>query len=105
MIRLILLVAAGALAAASALHAQEGPVLSGVPCSSYQAIARALGEEYREVPVSAGLQTDGRVLQVFSSPQGDTWTILSTSPDGISCVIAAGKRWESGRPPLTDPGA
>jgi hypothetical protein len=66
-----------------------------VPCHRYDEIASQLGSRYREAPVSLGVQTNGNLLQVFASPESGTWTILSTSPTGMTCVIAAGKSWES----------
>src|SRR5262245_32207677 len=66
-----------------------------VPCHRYDEIARQLGHRYREAPVSLGVQTNGNLLQVFASSESGTWTILSTSPTGMTCVIAAGKSWES----------
>jgi hypothetical protein len=32
---------------------------------------------------------------VYFSEEKDTWTVVSTTPNGVSCIVAAGKRWES----------
>jgi hypothetical protein len=45
--------------------------------------------------VAFGLQSNGNLLQVYSSEEKGTWTVVSTTPTGMSCIVAAGKRWES----------
>lgn len=85
-----------------------GQVPSGVArmlCHDYKELVRQLGARYDEVPVSAGLQSNGHLLQVFSSPRSGTWTILSVTPDGTGCVLAAGRSWETIALPPADPPA
>ncbi|HMR33148.1 MAG TPA: hypothetical protein PKA13_18340 [Geminicoccaceae bacterium] len=84
-----------AVLAVSPGEAQQAGVETRIPCHSYAEIARQLDNRYKESPVSLGVQTNGNLLQVFASPESGTWTILSTSPTGTTCVIAAGKSWES----------
>ncbi len=74
-----------------------------MPCHDYQRIVETLDKRYGESPVSAGLQTNGNVLQVFSSPESGSWTILSVAPSGIGCIVAAGKSWHEQKPRATDP--
>ncbi|HET6467768.1 MAG TPA: hypothetical protein VFG43_05250 [Geminicoccaceae bacterium] len=94
-------IAAGfALTAAAAGTAYVGPAQSDTgqamgPCSSREAIARSLAEDYREAPVSLGVMANGNLLQVFASYETGTWTIVSVAPNGISCVLAAGQSWET----------
>ncbi|MFL5332793.1 MAG: hypothetical protein ACJ8H8_06345 [Geminicoccaceae bacterium] len=66
-----------------------------VPCYSYEEVARQLKGAYQEAPVSLGLQANGNLLQVFSSPATGSWTIVSTTPQGVACVLAAGQHWEN----------
>jgi hypothetical protein len=42
-----------------------------------------------------GLQADGRLVQVFASLQSGSWTIVTTAPSGLACIVAAGRSWES----------
>jgi hypothetical protein len=74
-----------------------------MPCHDYQKIVETLDKRYGESPVSLGLQTNGNVLQVFSSPESGSWTILSVAPSGIGCIVAAGKSWHDQTPRSTDP--
>ena len=74
-----------------------------MPCHDYQTIVDTLGKRYGEAPVSLGLQTNGNVLQVFTSEESGSWTILSVAPSGLGCIVAAGKDWHDQRPPATGP--
>jgi hypothetical protein len=62
---LLCLLAGLATAASATAQAPGGP--APIPCHDYQKIAETLGKRYGEAPVSLGLQTNGHVLQVFSS--------------------------------------
>jgi hypothetical protein len=39
----------------------------------------------------------GRLLEVFATGSGSTWTIVMTRPDGTSCVVASGEAWPERR--------
>jgi hypothetical protein len=79
---------------ASSLSAQTAEGVR-MPCHDAGEIARQLSSKYKEAPVAFGLQSNGNLLQIYASDQKNTWTVVSTSPAGQSCIVAAGKRWES----------
>ncbi len=85
--------AAGLIATTSA-HADEPRAPDNLPCHTYGDLAGQLDNKYHEFPVSMGIQSNGNLLQVFSSIDSGTWTILSIAPSGRTCVVAAGKSWE-----------
>lgn len=92
--RLLLAVLALTVISGSALaQTPRNPVR--LPCSDYQKIASQLDKRYEEAPVSMGIQSNGNLLQIFASKESGTWTVLSIAPTGKSCIIAAGKSWES----------
>lgn len=62
-----------------------------------------LSNKYQEAPVAVGLATNGGVVEVLSTQDGATWTIIVTMPNGKSCLIAAGQDWESVEPVATGP--
>ncbi len=72
--------------------------LPELPCTDYRRIRAELGQTYAEEPVSAGLQSNGHLLQLFASAERDSWTMVSLAPDGQACVVAAGADWRSLRP-------
>lgn len=80
---------------ASPLGAQTAPSNPRMPCHNASEIAKQLSSRYDEAPVAFGLQSNGNLLQVYSSEEKGTWTVVSTTPTGMSCIVAAGKRWES----------
>jgi hypothetical protein len=100
-----LLLAPGAAAQPPPPTAFPGAGGPPLPCSDYGEVRRQLGARYGEAPVSLGLQSNGNVLQVFASARSGSWTIVSTSPSGLACVIAAGRGWEAATPPSADPAA
>ena len=90
-----MVLACGALASTAA--AQQAAPQTGMrmPCHNASEIAKQLSSKYDEAPVAFGLQSNGNLLQVYSSEEKNTWTVVSTTPAGMSCIVAAGKRWES----------
>jgi hypothetical protein len=40
------------------------------------------------------LTSDGQLLEVLRSDSKQTWSILVTSPQGVSCIVAAGESWQ-----------
>ena len=87
-----LLAAAVALPQPAGAEAPQRP--ARLPCHDYAKMAEHLGSKYDEQPVAFGMQSNGNLLQVFASKDTGTWTILSVSPKGTSCILAAGKTWE-----------
>lgn len=67
---------------------------SRVPCGERTAIMSHLEDGYSEEPVAMGIDAQGRVLEVLAAPDGKTWTILVSSPGGLTCLIASGVAWE-----------
>ncbi len=42
-----------------------------------------------------GLAMNGAVVEVFSTVDGTSWSLLMTMPDGRTCLIVAGESWMS----------
>lgn len=98
------LLGAGLILLAAGAQAGEG-VPRAIPCFRYADVVGQLKGSYAEAPISLGLQTNGNLLQVFTSADTGSWTIVSTSPDGMACVLAAGNNWESVTSTRQDPSA
>jgi hypothetical protein len=77
------------LAAAFAIPANAGP-----SCGPRKEIVADLGQQFKEAPVALGLSNDGTVIEVLTSANGSTWTIMVSRPDGVSCLVAAGESWQ-----------
>jgi len=65
---------------------------SPMACEVRDKITSTLKKDYAELPVSAGLDNAGRMIEVFASNEG-SWTILMTMPTGVSCLLATGENW------------
>jgi hypothetical protein len=82
----------------SAAHAQPAATGPHPLCAAYREVQRQLAAGYGEAPVAVGLRSNGELLQVFASSESGTWTIVSTTPQGTACILAAGRHWELPRP-------
>ena len=56
-------------------------------------VVQKLGAEYGEQPAALGLASNGGVMELFAAPDGATWTLVITMPNGSSRLIAAGEGW------------
>ncbi len=70
------------------------PALAQNVCASRDILVDSLAQDYSEAPSALGISDSGAVVEVLSAKDGTTWTILMTTPDGISCVVATGEMWE-----------
>ncbi len=58
---------------------------------------------FGEQPVQLGLSSNGWVLELFTSADGTTWTLVRTLTNGMSCMMDAGAHWTE-LPKPTDKG-
>ena len=85
-----------------AAQAPPGPGLQPA-CQTHDEIMQMLDQKFAEIPAALGLQSNGHLIQVFASKDGTTWTIVSTRPDGVSCIVALGRHWEALPNPVLEP--
>jgi hypothetical protein len=52
-----------------------------------------LRENFGESTIAQGLAHTGAVAEVFISAKG-TWTIVATSPTGLTCMVGSGESWQ-----------
>ena len=97
-------IAAPALAAAAILGVPEftaqAQTLSQVQPQTKQCDQRArvighLAQKYKEAPVAIGVTSNGGMVEVLTTGDGGTWTIILSNPNGISCLVAAGEGWRA----------
>ena len=93
-------IVAPALAAAAVLSAPETTARAQTPAQAQQCDQRAkvighLAQKYQEAPVAIGVTTSGGMVEVLTSGDGGTWTIILSSPNGTSCLVAAGEGWRA----------
>jgi len=79
-----------------------GPALA-LLCLPRDAWVERLKDRFGEEPVAHGLALDGRLMELFTTPDGATWTLVITGPNGISCGFASGENWRRVAPKLLNP--
>ncbi len=75
--------------------------MAQAPCGQRDKIVEWLGVIYKEAPIATGVSSKGSLIEVLSTHDGDTWTLIVTSPDGNSCLFASGQGWRA-KPHETD---
>ncbi|RAZ88840.1 hypothetical protein DPM33_20605 [Mesorhizobium hawassense] len=84
-----------AISAMPVAAASPAATASGLPqCGSRPEILKQLSSRFKEAPVALGLAKNGSVVEVLTSDDGETWTIMVSQPNGPSCLVAAGEGWE-----------
>lgn len=78
---------AGLVSATSAALAQSQP------CDQRKNVLGHLAKKYQEAPIAIGVTSTGSLVEVLTTGDGETWTIIVSSPNGMSCLLAAGEGW------------
>ncbi len=67
-------------------------------CAPRMDLVEKLSAQYSEGLVGGGLQSHKELLEVWSSPETGSFTILVTNANGVSCIVAAGRNWHGQMP-------
>ena len=70
-----------------------GPSLAQPDDVPRDQLVKLLDSRYAEAPVAVGITQNGGLIEVFTSRDGATWTIILTTPNGRSRVIGWGESW------------
>ena len=62
-------------------------------CTQRASMVKALANKYEEQRRGIGVASKSGVMEFYVSHKG-TWTMLMTMPNGMSCIMAAGRDWE-----------
>jgi hypothetical protein len=73
--------------------AYASPAQAAGVCGNRGDFVKALTDKYQESGKALGIAGQVNLVEVFASKAG-TWTILVTTPEGKSCIIAAGSSWQ-----------
>jgi hypothetical protein len=84
--------------------AQAQVQAQGAPaaCGARDGLLSHLENKYGEVPVAIGV-AGGALIELLTTKDGLTWTLILTSPQGISCLIASGEGWRPLAPAPSGP--
>ncbi len=70
-----------------------GTSTAAIQCGPHLRMTQVLASKYSEAPKAIGTVNQARFMEVYTAKSG-SWTILITSADGNSCIVAAGQDWE-----------
>ncbi len=69
-----------------------------IPCGKRGDVLKQLSVRHSEAPAAMGLSSTGSMVELLTSRAGGSWTLIMTTPSGVSCLVAAGENWESANP-------
>ncbi len=64
-------------------------------CAPREMVLEQLADKYGETRQSIGLGANNAVIEVFASTESGSWTITATTPNGLTCLVAAGQSFEA----------
>ena len=70
-----------------------GSAVAQTACGDRDKIVGQLQAKYQESHRASGLETDTKMVEIWTSEASGSWTILITQANGQTCVAAAGKNW------------
>ncbi len=74
-------------------------------CNERDKVLELLAKKYHETPIALGVTNTGGLVEVLTSEKDSTWTIIISTPQGISCLWAAGEGWREIEREATEPEA
>jgi hypothetical protein len=74
-------------------RAQQVTPASGDLCLARGEMARLLDARFAETPAARGVTEAGGLVELFHAKDGATWSIILTTPQGRSCLLASGQAW------------
>ena len=73
-------------------------------CGTRDSVVEMLDEKYGEVRRGGGLAGPMAIFEIWASEETGGWTILKTTPNGSTCVMAMGESWHDETSELTPVG-
>lgn len=74
-----------------------------IPCADREVAVKHLAQKYQESQIAYGLTNRGHMMELFISKDGETWTLVVSQPNGLSCMIVAGQGWHPVEPKPVGP--
>lgn len=63
-------------------------------CAPRDQVVARLTESFGESRQAIGLGVNNTLVEVFASAETGSWTIITTTPAGITCLLASGLAFE-----------
>lgn len=62
-------------------------------CGPREMGVEVLKKQFNESKTAQGITEEGLMIEVFATPDGSSFTVFLSLPNGISCVVATGLGW------------
>ncbi len=63
-------------------------------CGTRDSVITKLDENYGEVRRGGGLAGPTAIFEIWASEATGSWTILKTTSNGLTCIMAVGDGWQ-----------
>ncbi len=81
------------------------PAQAQMACGTRDSVVEKLKGTYGEVRRGGGLAGPTAIIEIWASDKPPhTWTILKTTPNGWTCIMAVGDNWHDDAGELTPAG-
>jgi hypothetical protein len=70
------------------------PTAQQQTCMPHESADDKLRAEFGEKVLGHGVSGDGTLVEIFLAPSG-TFTVIKTTPAGLSCVVDFGEGWQT----------
>ena len=74
------------------------PPAYAMTCAPRDGVVERLETQYKETLTARGLQNAEALIEVFSSAETGSYTVLISRADGISCIVSTGTHWLATKP-------
>lgn len=69
------------------------PAMAQKKCGPRDQLVSQLTDTYQEVSRGVGLTSATQVVEIWASEKTGSFSVLVTYPNGMTCILAAGKNW------------
>lgn len=80
-------------------------IMAQPQCDEHSKVIDHLAKKWNESVTADGVTSEGGLIEVLKSAEGKTWTIIITTPRGLSCLVGAGEGWREIKPVPVEPEA
>lgn len=78
------------------------PAAAQMPCMARADLLKIINDKYGESVRMSGIVGTSSLIEVWGA-DGGSWTITSTNPNGVTCIVSAGRAFEVITAPDGDP--
>lgn len=67
--------------------------MAGSNCAPHSEVRQVLSDRFGETRRRVGTNSAGQIIEIFASQHTDSWTLVISFPDGMSCLAASGQNY------------